>query len=106
MSRFFQRKTRTSFAETAQWNATSVVDRATTNDVLRLAGVGTVRRGDRVWFLCPVHDDTRPSAVVVGKNGWRCFACGAKGGVLHLVVALRLAGNRTEAARLLAARLP
>lgn len=98
MSYFFQRKPRASFAE-------SVVKRATISDVLRLAGVTTLQRGKRIWFQCPVHDDTDPSAVVVEKTGWRCFSCQAKGGVLHLVVAFRLAHDRADAARLLAARL-
>jgi CHC2 zinc finger len=85
---------------------TSIVDRATISDVLRLVGVATVRRGKRVWFQCAVHDDARPSAVVVGERGWRCFACGAKGGVLDLALAFGLARTRADAARFLEARLP
>lgn len=84
---------------------TSVVDRSTIADVLRLAGVATVQRGERVWFRCAVHDDTHPSAVVVGGRGRRCHVCGAKGGILDLAVAFGLATNRAKAARLLEAAL-
>lgn len=31
-------------------------------------------------------------------RGWRCHACGAKGGILDLAVALRLGSTRAEAA--------
>jgi DNA primase len=85
---------------------TSVVDRATISDVLRLAGVATVQRGGRVWFQCAVHDDTHPSAVVVGERGWRCHVCGAKGGIFGLTVAFGLAESHASAARFLDARLP
>ena len=70
----------------------------TSSDVLRRAGIATVQRGSRTWFACPSHDDRHPSAVVVGERGWRCFACGAKGGILDLVVALELAADRAGAA--------
>lgn len=87
-------------------STTSVVDRATISDVLRLAGVTTLQRGERVWFQCPAHDDTHPSAVIVGRSGWKCFACGAKGGILSLAIALGLARTRADAARVLEAKLP
>ena len=83
----------------------SVVERITTADVLRLAKVQTVVRGGRAWFRCGSHADDNPSAVVVGASGWKCHACGAKGGILDLVVALGLAPNRAAAARLLEERV-
>lgn len=82
----------------------SVLDRVAIADVLRLAGVVTERRGRRMWFSCSVHrPDRHPSAVIVGdrESGWRCHACGAHGGILHLAVALGLAPDRASAARLL-----
>ena len=37
--------------------------------------------------LCPFHDDHHPSLYFnVGKNSYRCFSCGAHGGVLDLVM--------------------
>lgn len=37
--------------------------------------------------LCPFHDDHHPSLYFnVGKNCYRCFSCGAHGGVLDLVI--------------------
>jgi hypothetical protein len=75
-------------------STTSVVDRATISDVLRLAGVAAIQHGERVWFRSPVHDDTEPSAIVVGKRGWRCFSCRGKGGILDLAIAFGLAHSR------------
>lgn len=43
---------------------------------LRLIGHGRWRSA-----ICPFHDDTRPSLRVnVETGGYRCMACGAKGG--------------------------
>ncbi|HEY2476929.1 MAG TPA: CHC2 zinc finger domain-containing protein [Candidatus Cybelea sp.] len=81
--------------------ASSVVDRVTSSDVLCRAGIATVRRGSRTWFICPSHDDRHPSAIIVGERGWRCFACGARGGVLDLCIALGFARDRASAARFL-----
>lgn len=33
-------------------------------------------------FLCPFHDDSRPSLSVKGKV-WRCFACGVGGDIIE-----------------------
>ncbi|MFY9720426.1 MAG: CHC2 zinc finger domain-containing protein [Candidatus Cybelea sp.] len=85
-----------------------VVERATALDVLQTAHIATVRRGARLWFRCPVHrPDNHPSCVIVGEDakGWRCFACGARGGVLDLVVALGIADDRASAARWLEVNL-
>ncbi|MGC1759148.1 MAG: CHC2 zinc finger domain-containing protein [Candidatus Cybelea sp.] len=84
----------------------SIVDRVTVDDVLRRAGIATVQRGKRVWFRCPAHADTHPSAVIVGERGWRCFACGAHGGVFDLCIALGLAHDRASAAQLLEEEFP
>jgi 5S rRNA maturation endonuclease (ribonuclease M5) len=40
--------------------------------------------------LCPFHDDRHPSmSYHVGKNTFRCFVCGAHGGVIDLVMKYR-----------------
>lgn len=39
-------------------------------------------KGTERAFLCPVHDDSRPSASVnVVKKKWYCYTCGAHGGL-------------------------
>jgi hypothetical protein len=43
------------------------------------------RQGQEVRFLCPAHDDHRPSARWNrGKGVWRCDACGVGGGAVDL----------------------
>lgn len=84
----------------------SVIATATIDDVARAAGWPQPDR--RGWFRCPLHDDTRPSAHVVPASkgrGWRCFGCGAKGGVLDLAVAIGIGCDRASAARELQRRL-
>ena len=40
--------------------------------------------------LCPFHDDARPSLVFsVRSNSYRCYACGAHGDVIDLVMRMR-----------------
>lgn len=84
----------------------SIVGRVTVPDVLRLAGVTTVQRGNRTCFTCPSHEDHRPSAFIVGERGWTCFVCGAHGGVFDLCIALGLAHDRASAAQLLEEEFP
>jgi DNA primase len=77
---------------------TTVVDRLSIADVLRLGGFEQPNK--RGFLCCPLHSENTPSFKVVGKGrGFRCFGCGAKGGVLDLVVALGVAANRAAAAR-------
>lgn len=74
----------------------SVVERANIADVLRLGGF---EQPNRHGFLrCPLHADDSPSFHLVGR-GYKCFGCGAKGGVLDLVIALGIACDRASAAR-------
>lgn len=81
---------------------TTILNRTTVRDVLRLAGVFVEQRGERTWFSCPAHrPDRHPSAVIVGKSGWTCHVCRAHGGIFDLVVALGLAADRPSAARFL-----
>lgn len=41
---------------------------------------------DEVKIICPVHDDTSPSASLnVKKNLWKCHVCNAKGDVVSLL---------------------
>lgn len=41
-----------------------------------------VRGGEEIRFLCPMHDDTRPSACYNREGGvWNCHGCGVHGGL-------------------------
>ena len=62
-------------------------------EVLDLVGFeASCRRGDQVRGPCPVHGSRTPAsrslAAHLGKNVWRCFACGAGGNALDLWVAM------------------
>jgi hypothetical protein len=83
----------------------SIVDYISVGDVLEAAGAPFKQRGRYVMFSCPRHDDTHPSAVG-GQRGWRCFACGTKGGLLELGVALELGDDHAAVARRLEQRRP
>ena len=77
---------------------TSIVDRVTVHDVLNSAGYEPPNRNG--FVSCPLHAERSASFHVVGDgSGWRCFGCGARGGVLDLVVALGVARDRAGAAR-------
>ena len=58
----------------------------------------------RKWnsFLCPFHDDKNPS-LSVKSHGYYCFACGAKGDLIKLVMQVKGIGFR-EALEYLAHR--
>jgi DNA primase len=61
-------------------------------DLADLAGELGIRRKHGGW-LCPFHPDTNPSFNVRGR-GYRCFACGAKGDAIKLVMEFRGLGFR------------
>ena len=75
----------------------SVVHQVRVGDVLRRVGVA-VPNDPRKLAKCPLHDDSTASFRIFDR-GWRCFGCGAHGGVLDLVVALGKAYDRAGAAR-------
>jgi DNA primase len=62
--------------------------------------LGLPRRYDR--FRCPFHDDRNPD-LSVWPDGYKCFACGAKGDAIALCRGVRNVGFR-EALEYLAAR--
>jgi hypothetical protein len=78
---------------------------ATVTDILRLYGC-TVPDNPKRAILCPLHAERSPSfcRLVSGNRdqGYRCHGCGAHGGVLDLVVALKLAPSRKGAVDMLA----
>jgi len=83
--------------------SSSVFERATVHAVLRTAGIsaGEARR----LIQCPLHTEETPSFRVF-ERGYRCFGCGARGGVADLIVALGFAGDHAEAARWAEDRIP
>jgi len=84
---------------------TSVLGRASIIDVLALAGFEAPNRHG--FVSCPLHSETTASFhIVADGRGWKCFGCGAKGGVLDLVVALGVAPDRASAASWLERCLP
>jgi DNA primase len=83
----------------------SVVGRASVYDVLRLAGYEPPN--GHGFVNCPLHAERSASFhVCADGRGYRCFGCGAKGGVLDLVVALDVASDHASAARWLEQWLP
>jgi len=46
------------------------------------------RRGPRVVYRCPFHDDHTPSFVVRAED-WRCFGCGRHGSAIDWMMAYR-----------------
>jgi hypothetical protein len=67
--------------------------------VLRLMGSSGPDSQGFINCPSPSHPDRNPSAhVTPDKRGWKCFACGAQGGVLDTIVCLGFAENRKEAA--------
>jgi hypothetical protein len=79
-------------------NVTSVLD------VLTLAHVDRPRN-ERALIRCPLpghNENTGSFKVQPSGKGYRCFGCGAAGGVLDLTVALGLAPDRPRAVEYLA----
>jgi hypothetical protein len=73
-----------------------VTKRLTVADTLRLMGYAAPDK--RGFFLCAAHADRTPSAHVVADHAWTCFSCGAKGGILDLVVLRGFARDKKGAA--------
>ena len=62
---------------------------AQTTDVVELVGqyIALKKRGKEFIGLCPFHDDKRPSLnVSPSKQIFKCFACGAGGGVFQFLM--------------------
>lgn len=49
------------------------------------------------WALCPYHDDHRPENFSASERGYKCFACGAKGGLRALAQKLGVQSGCTVA---------
>ena len=75
----------------------SVFDSATVAAVLKRAGFETPSDPKRL-MRCPIHDDDTPSFRIFAR-GYVCFGCGARGGIVDLILALGKASSRVIAAR-------
>jgi len=88
----------------------SVLKRLTIARVYALAVPGRVIRrwGHSAIVRCPVtgHEDNHPSCLMNEvADRWRCLACGARGGMLDVVIAAGHAVDRAGAARWLEDRV-
>jgi hypothetical protein len=79
---------------------------ATIADVLDFAGIAPpVNERKNIRCPLPEHADSEPSfSIQKSGQGWKCFGCGRSGGVVDLVLALKLAPSKKDAVDLLAAR--
>jgi DNA primase len=74
----------------------SIFERTTIGDVLRAIAVEPPVTNRLIG--CPLHADGTPSFRAF-ERGFRCFGCGAHGGVADFIIALGFASDRAEAAR-------
>jgi len=84
----------------------SVLDQLGITDVLRVAGRPEPDRRGMIRCPSPAHRDEHPSArVQPSGRGVRCHACGWRGGVLDVAIALGIGHDRQSTARILGDRL-
>lgn len=72
-------------------------------DVCDLLGIEVNSKG---FFLCPAHDDKKPSAQIRPNNRWKCFSCGEGGSTLDLVMYALGTKDIMEAVRFLVQYYP
>lgn len=77
-------------------------EQANFSEVLSRYGIAHPSTRGQVSVLCPFHEDRRPSlSVNMEANLFNCFACGAKGDILHFVGKIEQV-SLPEAARIIA----
>jgi hypothetical protein len=85
----------------------SILERVTMLDALRIAGIPAPNKSG--FTRCPFHDDAKPSLHLVGtkgrETGFKCFGCGAAGGILDFLVEARIAIDHAHAAQILEERM-
>ncbi|MCD7947732.1 MAG: DNA primase [Oscillospiraceae bacterium] len=80
-----------------------LVARSELSDVVS-SYVSLTRKGDRLWGLCPFHNEKTPSfSVSQEKQVFYCFGCGKGGGVISFIMEIENLPY-AEAIRLLAKR--
>ncbi len=88
--------TRRAYTSTRRDQTSSITERVTARDVLSLAGFAEPNRND--MMRCPVHAEKTASFHVL-ERGFRCFGCGAHGGLFALCIVLDIARDHSSAAR-------
>jgi len=76
------------------------------NDIVTIVSPYTELKpkGPRLWGLCPLHGEKTPSfSVVPAKEMFKCFGCGAGGGVVQFIMAMERL-SKYEAIQYLATR--
>lgn len=67
-----------------------IKDVADMESVVDYLGLETQKRGSKVSFLCPAHEDTHfGSCYIMGNDGYKCYACGHHGDAIELVQRIR-----------------
>jgi hypothetical protein len=80
----------------------SIVDELTARQILTLAG--HVAPAERKPMRCIFHAERRPSLSILDR-GYRCWACGAHGGLLDLAIAVGFGYDHQSAAQALEERV-
>jgi hypothetical protein len=80
----------------------SVLEKLSARDILRLAG--HVAPGEKKLMRCIFHADKHPSLSILDR-GFRCHACGARGGLADLALAVGFGHDRASAVKALEERL-
>jgi hypothetical protein len=80
----------------------SVFDGLSARAILRLAGHDVP--GDKKLMHCLFHADKHPSLSIL-ERGFKCHACGSKGGLIDLAIAVGFGYDPASAARDLEKRL-
>ena len=74
------------------YNIDLLIETADPQIVAEAIGLRVERKGKNVFCQCPSHrkmlgrDDSKVSNCVLTPRGYHCFACGAKGNVVHMVM--------------------
>jgi DNA primase len=80
----------------------SIIDELTARQILTLAG--HLAPAERKPMRCIFHAEKRPSLSILDR-GYRCFSCGAHGGLLDLAIAVGFGYDHQSAAQELEERL-
>jgi len=80
----------------------SILDQLTARQILTLAG--HVAPAERKPMCCIFHAEKRPSLSILDR-GYRCWACGAHGGLLDLAIAVGFGYDHQSAAQALEERI-
>jgi hypothetical protein len=55
------------------------------NDVVNALGLPTQKKGSKISFLCPHHNDKHFGSCYIMKNNYYCYACNTGGDAIKLV---------------------